>query len=50
MVSDQSQDEAKSQPIIGRIPALIAAVVIVGVAIGAAVDAVRRRASYARLC
>ena len=36
MVSDQSQDEAKSQPIIGRIPALIAAVAIVGVAIGAA--------------
>ena len=29
MVSDQSQDEAEQQPKIGRIPALIAAVVLV---------------------
>lgn len=36
MVSDQSQDEAESQPKIGRIPALIAAVAVVGIAIGAA--------------
>ena len=36
MVSDQSQDEAEQQPKIGRIPALIAAVTIVGIAIGAA--------------
>ena len=36
MVSDQTQDETESQPNIGRIPALIAAVAIVGVAIGAA--------------
>lgn len=36
MVSDQSQDEAEQQPKIGRIPALIAAVAIVGIAIGAA--------------
>ena len=36
MVSDQSQDEAEQQPKIGRIPALIAAVAVVGIAIGAA--------------
>lgn len=36
MVSDQSQDEAEQQPKIGRIPALIAAVAIVGIAIGIA--------------
>ena len=35
-VSKQSQDETEQQPNIGRIPALIAAVAIVGIAIGAA--------------
>lgn len=35
-VSKQSQDETEQQPKIGRIPALIAAVAIVGIAIGAA--------------
>lgn len=35
-VSEQSQDETEQQPNIGRIPALIAAVAIVGIAIGAA--------------
>ena len=35
-VSKQSQDETEQQPHIGRIPALIAAVAIVGIAIGAA--------------
>lgn len=34
--SKQSQDETEQQPNIGRIPALIAAVAIVGIAIGAA--------------
>ena len=38
MVSDQSQDEAEQQPKIGRIPALIAAVAVVGIAIGAGTD------------
>ena len=33
---EQSQDETEQQPTIGRIPALIAAVAIVGIAIGAA--------------
>ena len=36
MVSEQSQDETEQQPTIGRIPGLIAAVAIVGIAIGAA--------------
>ena len=36
MVSKQSQEETESRPNIGRIPALIAAVAIVGIAIGAA--------------
>ena len=36
MVSKQSQDETEQQPNIGRIPALIAAVAVVGIAIGAA--------------
>lgn len=36
MVSEQSQDETERQPTIGRIPGLIAAVAIVGIAIGAA--------------
>ena len=36
MVSEQSQDETEQQPTIGRIPALIAAVAIVGIAIGIA--------------
>lgn len=36
MVSEQSQEETEQQPTIGRIPALIAAVAIVGIAIGAA--------------
>lgn len=35
-VSKQSQDETEQQPNIGRIPALIAAVAIIGIAIGAA--------------
>lgn len=35
-VSKQSQDETEQQPNIGRIPALIAAVAVVGIAIGAA--------------
>mgnify|MGYP001062425592 FL=1 len=35
-VSKQSQDETEQQPTIGRIPGLIAAVAIVGIAIGAA--------------
>lgn len=35
-VSEQSQDETEQQPTIGRIPGLIAAVAIVGIAIGAA--------------
>ena len=34
MVSEQSQDETEQQPTIGRIPGLIAAVAIVGIAIG----------------
>ena len=38
MVSKQSQEETESRPNIGRIPALIAAVAIVGIAIGAAAD------------
>lgn len=36
MVSEQSQDETEQQPTIGRIPGLIAAVAIIGIAIGAA--------------
>lgn len=36
MVSKQSQDETEQRPNIGRIPALIAAVAVVGIAIGAA--------------
>ena len=36
MVSEQSQDETEQRPNIGRIPALIAAVTVVGIAIGAA--------------
>ena len=54
--SQELQNSQGTQPKIGRIPALIAAVVIVGGALGghmhrsADVDAVRRRASYARLC
>ncbi|WP_416333881.1 chloride channel protein [Bifidobacterium adolescentis] len=36
VVSEQSQDETEQQPTIGRIPGLIAAVAIVGIAIGAA--------------
>lgn len=36
MVSERSQDETEQQPTIGRIPGLIAAVAIVGIAIGAA--------------
>ena len=35
-VSKQSQDETEQQPTIGRIPGLIAAVAIIGIAIGAA--------------